>query len=81
MVSKLDQQTYTSESESHWVPFSYCLVPHLSKKLSKLLKILKEVQFQHIYKQESDFIERLKFEFTHYDFIVLLFNHNATRKP
>ena len=35
-VSKLDLQTYTSEFESHWVPHSYGLVPHLSKKLSKL---------------------------------------------
>ena len=37
MVSKLDLQTYTSELESHWVPHLYGLVPHLSKKLSKLL--------------------------------------------
>ena len=36
MVSKLDQQTYTSEFESHWVPLSHGLVPHLSKKLNKL---------------------------------------------
>ena len=36
MDSKLDQQTYTTEFESHWVPLSYGLVPHLSKKLSKL---------------------------------------------
>ena len=36
MVSKLDLQTYTSEFKSHWVPHSYGLVPHLSKKLSKL---------------------------------------------
>ena len=36
MVSKLDLQTYTSEFEFHWVPLSYGLVPHLSKKLSKL---------------------------------------------
>ncbi len=36
MVSKLDWQTYTSEFESHWVPHSYGLVLHLSKKLSKL---------------------------------------------
>ena len=35
MVSKLDLQTYTSEFESHLVPLSYGLVPHLSKKLSK----------------------------------------------
>ena len=34
--SKVDLQTYTSESESHWVPPSYDLVQHLSKKLSKL---------------------------------------------
>ena len=36
LVSKLDLQTYTSEFESHWVPLSYGLVPHLSKKLCKL---------------------------------------------
>ena len=36
MVSNLDLQIYTSEFESHWVPLSYGLVPHLSKKLSKL---------------------------------------------
>ena len=36
MVSKLDEQTYTSEFESHWVPLSYFLEPHLSKKLSNL---------------------------------------------
>ena len=36
MVSKLDEQTYTSEFESQWVPLSYGLVPHLSKMLSKL---------------------------------------------
>ena len=35
MVSKLGYQTYTSEFESHWVPLSYGLVPHLSTKLSK----------------------------------------------
>ena len=38
MVGKHDLQTYTSEFESHWVPFSYGLVPHLSKKPSKLQK-------------------------------------------
>ena len=37
IVSKLDEQTYTSEFESYWVPHSYGLVPHLSKKLCKLL--------------------------------------------
>ena len=36
MVCNLDKQTYTSEFESHWVSHSYGLVPHLSKKLSKL---------------------------------------------
>ena len=36
MVSMLDEQTYTSEFNSHWVPNSCCLVLHLSKKLSKL---------------------------------------------
>ena len=38
MVSKLDKQTYTGEFESHWVPYTSGLVPHLSKKLSKLLQ-------------------------------------------
>ena len=35
-VSKLDEQTYTSEFESHWVPHSFGLVPHRSKELCKL---------------------------------------------
>ena len=37
MDSKLDKQTFTSEFKSHWVPPLYDLVPHLRKKLSKLL--------------------------------------------
>ena len=37
MVSKMDKQAFTSELDSHWVPHSFGLVPHLSKKLSKLL--------------------------------------------
>ena len=37
VVSKLDKQTCKSEFESHWVPHSFGLVPHVSKKLSKLL--------------------------------------------
>ena len=36
MASKLDLQNYTSEFESHWVPYSSILVSHLSKRLSKL---------------------------------------------
>ena len=43
MVSKLDWQTYTSEFESHWVPLSYVLVPHLSKKLSKFPYICTDI--------------------------------------
>ena len=39
MFCNVDKQTYTSEFESHWVPHSYGLVPHLSKKLSKLQHI------------------------------------------
>ena len=35
MVSKLDEQVFMSEFDSHWVPHSYGLVPHQSKKLSK----------------------------------------------
>ena len=36
MVSKLDEQTFTSEFDFHQVLHSYSLVPHLSEKLSKL---------------------------------------------
>ena len=36
MVSKLDKLTFMSEFKSHWVLHLYGLVPHLSKKLSKL---------------------------------------------
>ena len=36
MVSKLDEQIFMNEFESHWVPHSHSLVPYLSKKLSKL---------------------------------------------
>ena len=39
MFSKLDSQTFTSEFGSHCVIYSYGLVPHLSKKLTKLLSI------------------------------------------
>ena len=38
---KLDKQTFTSEFDSHWVPHSYSLEPHLSKGLSKLLMVNK----------------------------------------
>ena len=31
IVTKLDKQTITSKFESHWMPHSYVLVPHLSK--------------------------------------------------
>ena len=41
MVSKLDEQSFMSEFESHWVPNSYDLVSHLSKKLSKLLNLMR----------------------------------------
>ena len=37
MVSKLEYQTFTSEFEFHWVSHSYNFVPHLNKKLCKLL--------------------------------------------
>ena len=36
MVSKLDMQIFTSEFESHWVPHSLGLAPHLGQKPSKL---------------------------------------------
>ena len=39
MVSKLDQQTFMSDFESDSVSYLYGLVPHLSKKLCKLLKL------------------------------------------
>ena len=37
MVSKLDEQTYKSEFESHWVPHSFRFVTHRIKELRKLL--------------------------------------------
>ena len=37
MVNKLDDQTFTSDFESHWVPHSYGLPPHLNKNLHELL--------------------------------------------
>ena len=42
MVSKLDQQTFSSEFESHWVSHSYGLVSHLSKKSLVNYSIIKE---------------------------------------
>ena len=36
-VYKLDEQTFSSEFESHWVPHSYDLWPRRSRTLSKLL--------------------------------------------
>ena len=30
IVSKLELQIFESEFESHWVPYSYSFVPHLS---------------------------------------------------
>ena len=30
MVSMLDEQTFSGEFESHWVPHSYGFVPHLT---------------------------------------------------
>ena len=38
MVNKVDEQTLTSDFKSHWVPHLYGLVPHLSKRLNKLLQ-------------------------------------------
>ena len=37
MVSKLDYQIFSSAFDSHCVPYSYDLVPHLSKMLIELL--------------------------------------------
>ena len=34
MIIELDKQT--SDFDSYWVPHSYSLVPHITKKLSKL---------------------------------------------
>ncbi len=48
MVSKIGLQTYMSEFESHWVPLSYGLVPHLSKKLSKFPRVLVLCEMQSV---------------------------------
>ena len=53
-VSKLDWQTCKSEFESHWVPYSFGLVPHLSKTLSKL---------QHRYTARNFYSQFLSFTF------------------
>ena len=37
MVRKLDEQTFTNKFEFHGVPILYGFVPHLSKKIRKLL--------------------------------------------
>ena len=37
MINKLDNQNFTSEFESHWLPHSFGFVLHLSKKFGKLL--------------------------------------------
>ena len=36
MFSKLDDQTFSGEFESYWMPLSYGYAPYLNKKLSKL---------------------------------------------
>ena len=41
IVSKLDEKIFKSEFKSHWEPYSYGLVPHLNKMLSKLLQYRK----------------------------------------
>ena len=43
MVSKLDLQTFMSEFNSHWVPHSYGLVLHLSKKLCREAEERREI--------------------------------------
>ena len=35
MVNKLNKKTFMSEFKSHWAPYSYGLMAHLSKKFSK----------------------------------------------
>ena len=44
MVNKLDDQTFTTEFESHWVPHPYVIVPHLNIKLSNLLHTHTHIQ-------------------------------------
>ena len=48
MINKLDKQTCKSEFESHWVPHSFSLVLHLSKKLGNLLHIIGHPFFHYI---------------------------------
>ena len=48
MVSKLDQQTFTSEFEFHWVPYSFGLVPHQNKKLRQFQLPVKKLWNLHI---------------------------------
>ena len=39
MVSKLDKQTFTSEFESHWVPYPYHLMPASQQKKKNLSQL------------------------------------------
>ena len=39
--SKLDEQTFTNDLESYWLPHSFGLDPHLSKKTSKFAMVSK----------------------------------------
>ena len=53
MVSKRGKQTLTSEFDSHWVPHLCDLVPHLSKKLCKLLySVVKKAKLATVVEDE-----------------------------
>ena len=60
VVSKLDKQTCKSELESHCVPHSFGLEPHLSKKLSKLLYSIRWVIHQSNKRERERERERKK---------------------
>ncbi len=57
MVCKFEEQTCKSEFESHWVPHSFGLVLHLSKKLSKLLLFLQLLKLSLVSQQHLSYLK------------------------
>ena len=56
MISELVWQTFTSEFDSHEVPLSYGLVPHLIKQLSKLIILYSFKRIIFVFKNKSEIV-------------------------
>ena len=82
MVSKFIKQTYTSEFESHWTPYSFGLVLHRSKKLCQLISDTQQgsggvYTFPKGISAEVNVIPRLELELTYPNFAVQYVTHYA----